>query len=152
MADHYKSFGNDTAAVDNKGVVQVNDFDVFCAEVKDTLVKNNRQHRRVREICNLFKEPSIIKKVYETKIKMSPNLEYAVSIPLKDKTRAMIGSVAPNTFKIGQLVEVFRGTSKIRSIIFSSDSTLVMIANDDKLGVYSTITKKMIVTVTADEL
>lgn len=116
------------------------------------MLKNNRNHGKVRELCSLFKEPSVIKVTYKDRIKMSPNLEYAVSVPIDNKTRAMVCGVAPQTFKIGQQIEVFRGNSKIRNIIFSSDSTLVLIANDEKLGVYSTISRRVVVVISADEL
>lgn len=146
--DNYRSFNNDTM---NNGVRKT-EFTTFCEEVKESLIKNNRLHKHVRELCSKFETPSILQNTYSSHVHFSPNLKFAVTVPLLDKTTVMVGKVTKDTFKIEDMTRVFDGNSRIKKILFSSDSSLVLIASSEKFAVVSLATRKRLVIVTTKEL
>lgn len=146
--DNYKSFNNETMLQGNRKT----EFGVFCDEVKETLIKNNRQHKNVRELCRKFETPSILQNTYSSHVHFSPNLRFAVTVPLLDKTIAMVGKLTKETFKTEDMTRVFDGNSRIKKIAFSSDSSLVLIASSEKFAVVSLAGKKRLVIVTTKEI
>lgn len=144
--DAYRSFNETTY------VGQRTEFQTFCDEVRETLINNNKQHAHVRELCSLFGSPVIHRTTYSSHVHFSPDLKYAISVPLLDKTCAMAAVVVPESYRLEDMSRVFDSNSRVRKVTFNSDSSLALVASEEKLCIIALNSRKKLVTILSKDL